>query len=317
MPYIYYATEYSDGTGEEAQRVDYPPFDFISQADIEVWVGGELQTVGFDEDYILVQRDDETHGFQIMFVTGSTPPVGIGNVKLRRKTTRGALDIDFQDSSTLTEADIEKATKQGIYLAEEALDAATDALQAAHTSTEVYISGDLPGVLSDSQNNHFLQVAATDDVWEVTTPISAKASMPFGTAADKNWGVNTGEVPLNPGTEGTEGRELHSGAYTDIGTVAWTTIPMNTQNAALGSGAYYDVHTSGGTLNKLILMDDEGIPEIYAKRLLDVVASIPIFYARYSVPADVGATTASTPPNDVGTDLGHLEATWNTYPLSP
>lgn len=311
MP-TYYATVLYNGTGS-AVDFDYPPFDFISQADIEVFVGGTLQTV--DVHYTHETGGSAVSGFIIRFA--SAPPEGEDNVKLRRKTTRGELDVDFVDGSTLTEETLDIAMKQGVYLAEEALDTATDAVITAQGFAAVYVPGDLPTVESSSQEDYSLQVSAPDsaspNTWEVVTPALARAGLELGTAAVLNTGVGSGKIPLNSENGDVALLPLNRGAYLDWGS-AIGKLAVHSENDVLREAAYKDVWISGSTTDKVVVMTAEGLPALNGHNLVDVQASIPICYITYQV----DPAAATTPANHLthATSGPYADDTWETYPLS-
>ncbi|MGC4060125.1 MAG: phage tail fiber protein [Aquabacterium sp.] len=91
------------------------PFPYLLDIDIQVYVGGVLKTITVD--YTIVSRS---------LVKFNVKPVGM--VVLKRNTKKDAPLVDFQDATILTEADLDTATRQSLYISQEAYDTATQVL---------------------------------------------------------------------------------------------------------------------------------------------------------------------------------------------
>ena len=187
-------------------------------------------------------------------------------LKVRRKTTRGSREVDFVQGSTLTEADLDKATKQGIYLGEEALDRATDANDLYDDMTASYTSGTMPGTTTA---NDFL--VSNGSVFSANSAVDSRAALSLGTAA-----------------------------LVDTGTTATSTIPLNTSSAALGTAAYKATGTSvgdvplnvspGGVLGNAAYKNVTGVSP--------ATGEIPLLVATNALPAvsGVNLTNLAQPP---------------------
>ncbi len=92
-------------------------FPYQAQADILVYENGVLQTVGSANDYIF------SNSTTIQFTSGRTAGVVI---LLVRSTSQSARTVDYT-AGALSEADLDNDSIQAFYMAQEALDQATDA----------------------------------------------------------------------------------------------------------------------------------------------------------------------------------------------
>lgn len=84
------------------------------------------------KSHVIVSVDgvDKTSGVDYTWATGASIQFGVAPtngavIRIRRETSRGAALVDFQDASTLTEADLDKAFTQSLYISQEAFDATT------------------------------------------------------------------------------------------------------------------------------------------------------------------------------------------------
>jgi hypothetical protein len=103
-------------TGDGSNTQFAVPFPLLSRDHLRVFVGGvEAAFVWITDGSISVI---------------STPALG-ETVELRRDSNRSSPLVDFQDGSVLTEADLELANQQAIYIAQEAFDAADESVQSA------------------------------------------------------------------------------------------------------------------------------------------------------------------------------------------
>lgn len=88
-------------------------FPYISASHVIVTVGGVTKTLGVD--YTMPTTST------LQFTTA--PASGTKNIRISRNSSQNARLVDFQNGSTLTEADLDKDGNQAFYLAQEALDA--------------------------------------------------------------------------------------------------------------------------------------------------------------------------------------------------
>ena len=243
---------YTSGeSGFLTTKFSAPAIDYINQTDIEV----ERVLSGSPHLKVTLTKVDSAPGTDeyTLDITGSLPIVTLGlalsisdTLKVRRKTARGRREVDFVQGSTLTEADLDKATKQGIYLAEEAIDRAKSAEDEA-----IRIGGgeaaDLPA--SGAPNN--ILSGLTETSWESITLSQLKTDLAYGSSADVNLGASAGEIPVNPsGASDTLGLS----AYKDTGTSDGD-VPLNSD---LGTIRTLDVGV--GVDNVIQLEADGEIP---------------------------------------------------------
>ena len=230
-----------------------PNIDYINQTDIEV----EKVSSGATLKVILTKVDetpgDTEYTLDTRGMMGGLPIVTLGlalvsgdKLKVRRKTTRGSREVDFVQGSTLTEADLDKATKQGIYLAEEAIDRARDAELEA-----VRIGGTDPASLpaAGGENNILSGKSDPTSDWEAISIGQLKTDLNYGTAADATLGSGDGEVPVNPAAGASA--TLGTSAYKDVGT-ADGQVPLNSD---LGTVRTLD---TGVAVNNVIKLAADG-----------------------------------------------------------
>ena len=234
-------------TGVTGTEFDGPNVDYINKAtDIEVEkiADGAAANAG-----VILEEGAGTAKYTInSSVTPPTVTLGTALVsgdvlKVRRKTTRGSREVDFTQGSTLTEEDLDKATKQGIYLGEEAIDKAKDANDLYNDMSATYTAGTMP---ASTATNDFLVSGGDPLVYSKATPAEARTAMGLGSAATVDTGTGIGKIPVN-----TTAAALGSAAYVDTGT-AVDKIPTNTTAAALASAAYVATGTTTGTVPVLI-----------------------------------------------------------------
>lgn len=232
----------------------------MAQEDISVTVAGVAATISGFPSSSQVQ------------VSG-TPASG-AEVIVRRTTTSGSSEVTFTDPAVLPGADLNNATIQSRYLAEEAKDAADDAVTFAQGLQ--IDSGNLPSVIS-GQANHLLTV---DDnlAWVVSTPAEARTSLQLGTAALLNVGVGAADIVVNStlgtaaaldtGTGASQvptNNDLGTASLVDTGTAS-SKVPLNSD---LGTAAYLD---TGTTASKVVQLDGSAkIPAVDGSLLTGVI----------------------------------------------
>ena len=87
-------------------------FDYITEAYVEVYIDGVLQTVTSDYSF-----------FTTSVIRLVTPATGGEIVQLKRNTKNDARLVDFQDAGNLTEADLDLSADQVFHLQQENIDA--------------------------------------------------------------------------------------------------------------------------------------------------------------------------------------------------
>jgi hypothetical protein len=102
-------------TGNGSTKIFTVPFPYISNAHIEVRVGGVLKTVTTDYTWLTTST--------IQFVTAPTTGTVI---YLLRNTPKQERLVNFQDAAVLREADLDLSADQAFYIVQEAMDAANN-----------------------------------------------------------------------------------------------------------------------------------------------------------------------------------------------
>ena len=235
--------------------------------------------------------------------SGSPPTVTLGAalisgdvLKVRRKTTRGSREVDFVQGSTLTEADLDKATKQGIYLGEEALDKAQDAVSLYDDMAGNYDAGTMP--TAGAANN---LLVSDGEVFSSTTPTETRTALGLGSAATLNHGTSsTTTVPLN-----TSSAALGTAAYKAHGTASGA-VPLNSD---LGTSSTVATGTTTGTIPVLIATN--ALPAVSGVNLTNVKQS-PRVTIQHAY-ADTGDSTTSGSAYALGTPAAD---TWHVRPLT-
>jgi hypothetical protein len=103
-------------TGDGVNTQFAVPFPVLSRDHLRVFVGGVQSAFVWITDGSIAVIP--------------APALGV-SVELRRDSNRSGPLVDFQDGSVLTEADLELANQQAIYIAQEAFDAADESVQSA------------------------------------------------------------------------------------------------------------------------------------------------------------------------------------------
>ena len=200
-------------------------------------------------------------------------------LKIRRKTTRGSREVDFVQGATLTEADLDKATKQGIYLAEESLDAAKDANDLYNSMASTYTAGTMPETASE---NDFL--VSSGSVYVSESPENARTALGLGTAAEVDTGTTaTSTIPLN-----TSSAALGTAAYVNTG-IGASEAPLNTD---LGTASLLDTGTADGTIP--VLTTGGALAAGISGVNLSNVKQAPRITIRHSYVADGSSNTSGS-----------------------
>ncbi len=212
------ATRVHTSDGTSTTTYDFPDVDFINPlTDVEVRIGQTVKTL--TTDYTVESGGSTVTGNKIKFTDAGKPASGT-SFQIRRKTKRGTREVDFVQGSTLSEADLDKANKQGIYLAEEAIDISLDAEDTAINI--VSGSGNLPDPTAGSVDDVMqIKNPSGTQVWTKVAATSLATSA--GTAAALDTGTAIGQVPVNSSTG-----PLKSAAYVATGTGTGD-VPLNSQ----------------------------------------------------------------------------------------
>lgn len=105
--------------GQSSQSLSFA-FDYLNQSDISVYVDGVLKTRPSDWDFTTTQT--------ISFVSH---PASGAVIRIERNTPATTRNVDFQDGSVLSEADLDNSADQIFFIAQEATDTADSAITVA------------------------------------------------------------------------------------------------------------------------------------------------------------------------------------------
>ena len=285
------ATVVHTSTGNAVTKYDFPNVDFINpDTDIEVRVNNTVKTI--TTDYTIEVGGSAVTERQIQFTVAGLPAENV-TFQLRRKTTRGSREVDFTQGSTLTEADLDTSAKQGIYLAEEAIDTAVNAEDIAKNI--VIESGNLPDPLSAADND-MLQISG--GAWVIADILSSVTAL-LGTSAVIDTGTAIDKIPVN-----TSSGALAASAYTATGT-ADAEIPLNSD---LGSVRTLDAGYEVGNVPTIITGNKIGpIKEITYDSGYGVFTATPSCEVIHKV-------AAGEEGNEAGTS--YVKETWHKRPLT-
>jgi len=107
------AASFTNHTGNGTAGPFSISFSYLSEAEVDVTVGGVLKTITTHYTF--------TSGTQITFTSGNEPGNGVA-IKFQRDTDISAKKVDFQDGSVLTETDLDTNADQVIFAQQEIID---------------------------------------------------------------------------------------------------------------------------------------------------------------------------------------------------
>ena len=133
-------------------------FPYLQKTDVDVYLDGVLTSLF-------------TFPSATTVLLNSAP---IATVIEIRRSTQSAPYVDFLDPSSLRDTDLDTATLQSIYIAQEALDAAAVALAfatdvASDLEDAVVVAGNVPSPADPGDNNKTLKANAGAFSWQTTT----------------------------------------------------------------------------------------------------------------------------------------------------
>ncbi len=105
-------------TGNGTTQTFNVPFQYISQAHVEVYIDGTLRTTGISWDSASTIRLNPA-------------PASGAEVRISRNTPKTVALVDFQDAGILTESSLDLNTRQGLLIVQEAFDEASNVISAA------------------------------------------------------------------------------------------------------------------------------------------------------------------------------------------
>ena len=107
------AASFTNHTGNGSAGPFSISFSYLSEAEVDVTVGGVLKTITTHYTF--------TSATQITFTSGNEPGSGVA-IKFQRDTNISAKKVDFQDGSVLTETDLDTNADQVLFAQQEIID---------------------------------------------------------------------------------------------------------------------------------------------------------------------------------------------------
>ena len=107
------AASFTNHTGNGSAGPFNISFSYLSEAEVDVTVGGVLKTITTHYTF--------TSATQITFTSGNEPANGVA-IKFQRDTNISAKKVDFTDGSVLTEADLDANSDQVLFAQQEITD---------------------------------------------------------------------------------------------------------------------------------------------------------------------------------------------------
>ena len=107
------AASFTNHTGNGSAGPFSISFSYLSEAEVDVTVGGVAKTLSTHYTF--------TSATQITFTSGNEPGSGVA-IKFQRDTNIGSKKVDFVDGSVLTEADLDNNSNQLLFSMQEILD---------------------------------------------------------------------------------------------------------------------------------------------------------------------------------------------------
>lgn len=215
-----------------------------------------------EEDHVAVLVDGSPVTFSFHNATTArcaSAPANGTTIKVMRTTPIDVEEVEFTGGSTLTSADLERANRQAIYAAQEATDAATDAVGAIESDPTSGLPLPVPG----AANRFVVSTNGTDyaakTVVEVQSLLGIDGALPAAEAATKFLATNPGAAEYQLITASTLKSRL--------------SLPTNVQDAdLLGTASTADTGTSAG--NVVVLDGSAALPAVSGANLTGVLKSI-------------------------------------------
>ncbi|MAV98272.1 MAG: hypothetical protein CML81_00495, partial [Rhodobiaceae bacterium] len=177
--------------GQASQALTFN-FDYLSQADIKVFVDEVLKTQGVDYTFANANEID----------FASHPAAG-AIIRIERQTPNTARTVDFQDGAVLSEADLDNSAKQNFFIAQEAIDTADESI-----------------------------TLANDDKWDAESKVIKNVADPVNNTDAVNKQFISTNLPNITTVAGIASDVTNlAAAATDIGTVAGQISPTNNISA--------------------------------------------------------------------------------------
>jgi len=179
------AASFTNHTGNGSAGPFNISFSYLSEAEVDVTVGGVLKTITTHYTF--------TSATQITFTSGNEPANGVA-IKFQRDTNISAKKVDFADGSVLTEADLDANSDQVLFAQQEIIDKlgtieenATGDQTAAEIRTLVESASD-SNVFTDADHSKLnaIEASATADqtAAEIRTLVESASDSNVFTDAD-------------------------------------------------------------------------------------------------------------------------------------
>ena len=249
-----YVTYTGDGTTQ-----DYiVPFPYLKISDVKVSLD-EAEQNPLDYSW-------HTAG-TIRFVTA--PPKG-ASVRIQRITDKVTPAVDFRDGSTLTEADLDLAVTQLLYIAQEAYDALDGETAVAAKDKAEKILKEVEEIFAKTQ----VEINYFRKMW---IDVQESPTSPGRGEYDFESGKMTLYVPAGPvgpqgpegprgiqGERGPQGPEGPKGATGDKGPIGDSPLPLTFGNFSVNTNGYLQFEYRGGPVDSSMfnINPDTGILEV-------------------------------------------------------
>jgi len=214
------AASFTNHTGNGSAGPFSISFSYLSEAEVDVTVGGVLKTITTHYTF--------TSGTQITFTSGNEPGNGVA-INIQRDTNISAKKVDFNDGSVLTEADLDTQNDQVLFAVQEnlrKLDTIEESATADQTDAEIRTAvGNATdsNVFTDAEKTKLagITTAATPDqtASEIRTLVESASDSNVFTDADHTK-LNAIEASATADQTGAEIKSAYEGesntnAFTD------------------------------------------------------------------------------------------------------
>ncbi len=136
------AASFTNHTGNGSAGPFNVSFSYLSEAEVDVTVGGVLKTITTHYTF--------TSATQITFTSGNEPGNGVA-IKFQRDTAIGSKKVDFVDGSVLTEIDLDNNANQLLFSMQEIVDSGIgSSVQSVSGTTPIVSSGGTTPAISIS-----------------------------------------------------------------------------------------------------------------------------------------------------------------------
>ena len=222
-------------TGNGVQTDYSVSFPYIAKSHVQVFINSVLQVLTTNYTWL----NDSTIRFNVAPANGAP-------IQLRRGSSQATALVDFQDASILTETDLDTATLQGFYVAQEAIDGATTAMQ-LDTDNKYNSTGK---VIKNLANGSASQDAVTVAQLEAAAmaPVSPQASSisfaPGGGVAASN--VQAAIVELDTEKAPKDAPTFTGAVDMTAATVAVPTMPVGNSAQSAASTAFVQGELTSG-----------------------------------------------------------------------